>query len=105
MSWLAAQSAHQCGPCANGLPALAELVGAIAGGLAPSGAFARLDRWSAQVSGRGACHLPDGAVRFLASGRRVFAAELDDHAKRGPCRACMRPPTLVTSPASRSAAA
>jgi NADH:ubiquinone oxidoreductase subunit F (NADH-binding) len=105
MTWLAAQSAHQCGPCSNGLPALAELVGALARGAAPAGSFARLDRWSAQVSGRGACHLPDGAIRFLASGRRVFAAELEDHAKRGPCAACMRPPTLATAPPTRSAAA
>jgi len=105
MRWLAAQSAGQCGPCANGLPALADAVTAIAGGHAPPDALGRLDRWSAQIVQRGACHLPDGAVRFLATGRRVFAAELEEHGRHGPCFACRRLTTLATGPATRRAAA
>jgi NADH:ubiquinone oxidoreductase subunit F (NADH-binding) len=104
MSWLADQSAHQCGPCSNGLPALAGMLAAMAAGAAPADAGERLVRWGKLVSGRGACRLPDGAVRFLASGLRVFATELGEHARRGPCTACARPTTLA-APAGRRAAA
>jgi NADH:ubiquinone oxidoreductase subunit F (NADH-binding) len=105
MAWLADQSAHQCGPCANGLPALAGLVSAMAAGRAPPDGYDRLARWTKDVAGRGACNLPDGAVRFLASGVSVFADELAEHVRRGPCRACARPATLATAPKIRRRAA
>jgi NADH:ubiquinone oxidoreductase subunit F (NADH-binding) len=105
MAWLAEQSAHQCGPCSNGLPALARLVSAMAAGQAPADCYQRLTRWCEDVDGRGACHLPDGAARFLANGVRVFADELADHVAHGPCGACSRPTTLVVPPAGRRAAA
>ncbi len=98
IGYLAEQSAGQCGPCRNGLPALAELLAAIAGGRALPGATRQLDRWSRALPGRGACHLPDGAVRLLRSGMRVFAGELAAH-QRGPCPACRRPPTLTLAAA------
>jgi hypothetical protein len=47
------------------------------------------------VEGRGACHHPDGVVRFLRSAMAVFADELDDHRHHGPCAACARPPVLA----------
>lgn len=105
MTWLADQSAHQCGPCSNGLPALAGLVSAIADGQAPRDCHHRLERWSRDVVGRGACHLPDGAMRFLTSGLRVFSEEIADHMRHGPCDACARPATLAVAPAGRRAAA
>jgi NADH:ubiquinone oxidoreductase subunit F (NADH-binding) len=105
IGWLAEQSAGQCGPCRNGLPALAELLAAMAAGRAPRDARRRLERWSRDLPGRGACHLPDGAVRLLASGVRVFAAELAAHERHGPCPACRRHPTLSLSGAHRRAAA
>jgi NADH:ubiquinone oxidoreductase subunit F (NADH-binding) len=92
--YLAEQSAGQCGPCRNGLPAIAELLAAAVAGRALPGARRQLDRWSRELPGRGACHLPDGAVRVLRSGMRVFAAELAAH-ERGRCRACGRSPTLA----------
>jgi NADH:ubiquinone oxidoreductase subunit F (NADH-binding) len=104
MAWLAAQSARQCGPCANGLPALAGLVNEVADGRAPRDHGARLGRWSAQVAGRGACRLPDGAVAFLRSSLRVFAEEFAEHATRGPCHACRRPLTLQVPRRGRWAA-
>jgi NADH:ubiquinone oxidoreductase subunit F (NADH-binding) len=105
MGWLADQSAAQCGPCANGLPAIARMLAAIAAGKAPRGALTTLERWCGDLPGRGACHLPDGAVRFLSSGLRVFAAEVADHQRSGPCPACRRPPTLdFARGASRMAA-
>jgi len=95
ISWLAAQSAGQCGPCANGLPALAALIAAVADGRAPRGARATLERWSGLLRGRGACHLPDGAAGIALSGLRVFADELADHARHGPCEVCDRAPRLA----------
>ncbi len=94
VGYLAEQSAGQCGPCRNGLPALADLLAAMVAGRAPRDSRRRLERWSRDLIGRGACHLPDGSVRLLESGLRVFAAELADHEREGPCLACRRNPTL-----------
>jgi NADH:ubiquinone oxidoreductase subunit F (NADH-binding) len=92
--YLAGESAGQCGPCRNGLPAVATLITAMAAGRAPRDAGRRLERWCGDLRGRGACHLPDGTVRLLESGLRVFAAEVADHDRHGPCAACSRSPTL-----------
>lgn len=105
LAWLAGQSAGQCGPCANGLPALAQLVAAMADGRPPAAADKLLARWTRDVAGRGACALPDGAARFLASGARVFSSELARHARGGACAACRRRPTLHVAPAARRSAA
>jgi NADH:ubiquinone oxidoreductase subunit F (NADH-binding) len=105
IAYLAGQSAGQCGPCRNGLPALADLLAAMVAGRAPRDARGRLERWSRDLPGRGACHLPDGTVRLLASGLRVFAAELADHERAGPCLACRRSPALSFTRARWSLAA
>jgi NADH:ubiquinone oxidoreductase subunit F (NADH-binding) len=86
--YLADESAGQCGPCVNGLAAIAGALERIARGDARH--LDRLDRWLGQVAGRGACVHPDGAVRFVASARRVFAAEFDRHAG-GRCTGRGRP--------------
>src|SRR6266566_4711814 len=39
----------------------------------------RLQRWSAEVTGRGACHHPDGAVMFLQSALTAFPDEFAGH--------------------------
>jgi NADH:ubiquinone oxidoreductase subunit F (NADH-binding) len=92
--WLAGQSAHQCGPCVNGLDALAGTLEAIAGGTAGAGVGARLDRLASLVSGRGACGHPDGALKAILSALRTFQAEFADHARHGLCEACSRPGEL-----------
>jgi NADH:ubiquinone oxidoreductase subunit F (NADH-binding) len=94
IAWLASENAGQCGPCVHGLPALAELLSLVAAGQAPRDVSQRLDRYSRNLVRRGACHLPDGAVRFLGSGLNVFAPEIAQHDLRGRCPACLRPPTL-----------
>jgi NADH:ubiquinone oxidoreductase subunit F (NADH-binding) len=96
MSWLAAQSAHQCGPCSNGLPAIAGALELMAAGRAGTGARERVQRWAGMIRGRGACRHPDGAVRLLSSALRTLGAELRDHERHGPCEACWRQPLLVT---------
>ena len=82
--WLAEQSARQCGPCLNGLPALAATVEALYRGRPDDGSAAVL---ADLVDGRGACAHPDGAARFVRSGLRVLAAEVAAHAAGG----CGRP--------------
>jgi NADH:ubiquinone oxidoreductase subunit F (NADH-binding) len=98
ISYLAAQSAGQCGPCVHGLAAIAESVGALADGVAHSSEIRRLLRWTGEVRGRGACHHPDGAARFVESAIRVFGDEIDAH-RHGRCNA--RPLGLPFGPPPR----
>ena len=79
MRYLASASAGQCGPCLFGLRAIADAVGDVADGVAGPREQQRIVRWADEVRGRGACHHPDGAVRFLGSALRVFGDEIDRH--------------------------
>ncbi|HUE25876.1 MAG TPA: NADH-ubiquinone oxidoreductase-F iron-sulfur binding region domain-containing protein [Solirubrobacteraceae bacterium] len=84
IDYLAAQSAGQCGPCTFGLRAIADAMSSLAAGTARDGERDRVLRWASEIRGRGACHHPDGAVRFVASAVSVFAREIDAH-RRGRC--------------------
>ena len=90
---LALESAGQCGPCFNGLPHIAGALDELAGPRPRRQALADVQRWAGLVTGRGACHHPDGFVRFVASALSVFRAELDAHG-RGRCTAVDRTPFL-----------
>ena len=83
-SYLARESAGQCGPCVNGLAALAGGLKRLAERPAGEEAAA-VRRWARQVQGRGACRHPDGAAHFIASALEVFAVEIDAHRRRGRC--------------------
>jgi NADH:ubiquinone oxidoreductase subunit F (NADH-binding) len=96
LSWLAANSAGQCGACVNGLPALAGAFGGLVAGDPGGDAEAQLDRWGPMVTGRGACKLPDGAVKFLNSARRTFAGHVELHRRSGPCHP--NPQTVLPTP-------
>ena len=63
--YLAEESAGQCGPCAYGLPAIADALDAIVAGRQVEHMTGLIRRWTGQIAGRGACHLPDGAIRFV----------------------------------------
>jgi NADH:ubiquinone oxidoreductase subunit F (NADH-binding) len=86
IDYLAEQSAGQCGPCVFGLRAIADAVGALAGGVAHPRERDRVLRWAADIRGRGACHHPDGAVRFVESVLDVFGEDIDSH-RVGRCQA------------------
>jgi NADH:ubiquinone oxidoreductase subunit F (NADH-binding) len=92
--WLAAQSARQCGPCVFGLDAIVQTFELLLRGAAGPRTQRRLAELGSLVRGRGACSHPDGVARLIASALDVFAAELADHAHRGPCAACERPSEL-----------
>jgi hypothetical protein len=95
--WLADHSAGQCGPCVNGLAAIADGLAAVCQGNEGPG-LPWITRWCQQVVGRGACAHPDGFAGFVASAVSVFAEELADHARYGPCDACDAAPVLATPP-------
>ena len=64
---MAGQSAAQCGPCVFGLRAIADATARVAAGQPGARTtLPRLERWSEQIAGRGACRHPDGAVGQLA---------------------------------------
>jgi NADH:ubiquinone oxidoreductase subunit F (NADH-binding) len=91
--YLAAESAGQCGPCLNGLPRIAAGFAELAAPRPRPGLRADLERWAGLAERRGACHHPDGSVRFLHSTLAVFAGELTAHA-RGQCSATSHRPFL-----------
>ena len=92
-SYLAAESAGQCGPCLNGLPRIASVLAELAGLRPRRGVRADIERWAGLVTGRGACSHPDGAARFVRSALTVFGPELARHEK-GRCYAANRMPFL-----------
>ena len=84
-SWLAGQSAGQCGPCTLGLPAIAEDLAVLSRSGNTANVRNRLERRLRLVEGRGACHHPDGTARFVASTLQTFAADLARHRRGNPC--------------------
>ncbi len=92
--YFAVQTAGQCGPCVNGLAAIADNVHALATGTAARTAQSELARWTTELPRRGACQYPDGAARFIASALRVFADEFQAHARHGRCERCSQRPVL-----------
>ncbi len=96
LTYLARESAGQCGPCLNGLPHLARVLEAVARGQAKPAAVDELSRVAGLVQGRGACHHPDGSVRLLRSALRVFDGEVQTHL-RGHCTATRPQRVLPTA--------
>lgn len=82
--FLADESAGQCGPCVHGLDAIAQAIDSLAQGRSLDGDL-RVRRWLDQVEGRGACHHPDGAARFVRSALDVFADEVALHSRSRRC--------------------
>ena len=101
LDYLAEQSAGQCGPCLHGLRAIADSFDLVARG-AREDQRARLTRWGADVTARGACRHPDGAARLLSSALEVFAREIDGH-RAGRC-AAVHAPSMPLPTAAREAA-
>ena len=87
LDFMAAQSAAQCGPCVFGLRSLADTTHALAERRATSTDLARLERWAAQIDGRGACRHPDGAVGLLLSAMATFGRDFAAHARGASCTA------------------
>jgi NADH:ubiquinone oxidoreductase subunit F (NADH-binding) len=95
VQYLANESTRQCGPCLNGLPAIAAGLAELAGPRPRARVRADVERWAGLVERRGACAHPDGTVRFVRSALTVFAAELDSH-QRGQCSGTSSRPVCPT---------
>jgi NADH:ubiquinone oxidoreductase subunit F (NADH-binding)/ferredoxin len=84
-SYLAGESAGQCGPCKHGLPTIARAMNAIVDG---SGGMEALDvarRAAAATNKRGACSHPDGTTRMVLSALEVFTEDLAAHVFHSSC--------------------
>ncbi|WP_067811526.1 NADH-quinone oxidoreductase subunit NuoF family protein [Actinomadura kijaniata] len=81
-SYLAAQSAGQCGPCRMGLPDVVRALNALTEGAA---SVEDVRRAAAVGMGRGACGHPDGTARFVLSAMDAFAADIAEHRYGGTC--------------------
>ncbi|MFE7167892.1 NADH-ubiquinone oxidoreductase-F iron-sulfur binding region domain-containing protein [Streptomyces sp. NPDC057616] len=90
VTYLAAQSARQCGVCVSGTGALARTLTAVARGEANDDTTSQLRRWSERLPGRGACGLLDAAARTVATLLTHFPDRVDAH-RGSPCRACTAP--------------
>jgi NADH:ubiquinone oxidoreductase subunit F (NADH-binding) len=98
--WMANESARQCGPCAFGLPALADDLSHLARAGRDAGvARDRLIERCRVIEGRGACRHPDGVVRLVRSALRVFADDAADHSRGVACSGALTGSTYVRVPA------
>lgn len=82
-AYLAGESAGQCGVCVFGLSTIADDFRQLADVGVAGPSTERLDSVLAAVPRRGGCSLPDGAVRMLESGMRVFARDVAAHEAGG----------------------
>ncbi len=82
VEYLAGQSAKKCGPCFNGLPAMAEALRDL---VHRGGSVAQVEEICGLVAGRGSCAHPDGTARLVTSMLKRFPEEVDLHAL-GECR-------------------
>ncbi|MFF4934369.1 NADH-ubiquinone oxidoreductase-F iron-sulfur binding region domain-containing protein [Streptomyces griseofuscus] len=87
-TWLATESAGQCGPCKRGLPEAAEALAMLAAGAAEPSALEGARRALGAAQAGGACSHPDGTARFLLTALDVFSEDVDAHLS-GP--GCGRP--------------
>jgi len=99
LRFLAAEAAGQCGPCRHGLPAIADCFEETLRGHRGARGSKRLLELAALIDRRGACSHPDGSARLLRSALRVFARELEWHARNGLCPGCEAEPILQLRPA------
>ena len=82
LTYLADESAGQCGPCVNGLPRLAEAFERIVGKpgwRSDPNALTEVRRMAGLLVGRGACHHPDGTVRLARSALMTFGKDVEAH--------------------------
>ena len=85
-TWLAAQSARQCGPCVNGLPLIAATLTRLSRRDPDPTLSREIGRLAALVSGRGSCRHPDGTARMVHSTLRTFSHDVALH-QHGRCEA------------------
>ena len=99
-AWLASQNARQCGPCFNGLPAIADDLARLTWSR-DQRAYERLRFRLGVVDGRGACAHPDGVVRLVRTALHVFSDDVKRHLTGRGCPGMARSPVLPVPPPPR----
>lgn len=94
VSYLAEETAAQCGPCMFGLPALADALIDLAYEGGRGRAIDQIATLIPLIEGRGACRHPDGATQLVVSALTTFAADARRHDRQGPCPGVRRAPLL-----------
>jgi NADH:ubiquinone oxidoreductase subunit F (NADH-binding) len=94
VSYLAEETAEQCGPCMFGLPALADAVIDLAWQGGRGRAIDQIATLIPLIERRGACRHPDGATQLVRSALTAFAADARWHDQQGPCYGVRRAPLL-----------
>ena len=94
VSYLAEESAAQCGPCMFGLPALADALIELAYDGGRGRAVRAIATLLPLIEQRGACRHPDGATQFVRSALTTFAADARWHDQHGSCYGVNRSPLL-----------
>jgi NADH:ubiquinone oxidoreductase subunit F (NADH-binding) len=78
----------------HGLGAIAGALERVATGRHERRTVDDIERYAGQVTGRGACRFPDGAVRFVTSALEVFGDHVREHRAGRRCELIHRPPVL-----------
>ncbi len=79
LTWMASQSARQCGPCFQGLADVSDRWNLLVrGGMNQEGYSILLERIGL-IPGRGGCAHPDGVIRLVRSAITLFGDEVDAH--------------------------
>ena len=94
VSYLAEETAAQCGPCMFGLPALADALIDLAYEGGRGRAIDQIATLVPLIERRGACRHPDGATQLAVSALTAFAADARRHDQQGPCPGVRRAPLL-----------
>jgi NADH:ubiquinone oxidoreductase subunit F (NADH-binding) len=79
IGYLAQRQAKRCGPCLNGLPALATACERLAQAGGGDATLARVRELCGLVTGRGACRHPDRTARLALSMLNTFPGEAAAH--------------------------
>jgi NADH:ubiquinone oxidoreductase subunit F (NADH-binding) len=88
VSYLARQSAQQCGVCFKGTASMASTLQQLVRGEADAAALDPLVRWSTGLKGRGNCALLDAACELVGSLFRNWQADVDAHLVGAECPVC-----------------
>ena len=106
--WMAGQSAGQCGPCVDGLGAIAASVAELAGGHAQGNTTRASSAWPRSFTVAALADIPTGQPGSSTSALDAFGPEFADHARHGPCEgapvpeSCRCPSTADRDPDPRT---
>lgn len=79
LTWMAGQSARQCGPCFQGLADIAQRWNALSRKSISPDEYHTMQMRIGLIPGRGGCAHPDGTIRLARSALTLFGDEVENH--------------------------